>query len=246
MQQRGDHSLRKIKIFIADQDTYLMEGIRTVIDAQKDMEVVAATVDGNSCLKSEHLPTSDLLILHDILPEIDGLSLLNKINLEMERSPAVILLTSFLNSYVQEQAMHHGVNMMMEKPIDILTLLQNIRSIFFEGKQKKAAPVTSKVESYLTTFGIPRHLTGYLYLSEILRIVAKDESLLHSMRKDVFPKISKKYKTSAKNIENRIYYAIQAGRSQNQHSQQLYAKAFGNYPPSVKDFITFAVYAIQD
>jgi len=242
MQDReGYYSLEKIKVFIADHDIALTQEMVAILDAQRDMKVIGTVNDGRSCLQSATLPMADVLILDDVLPSIDGLSLLNKLQHEAKQPTVVILLTSFYNSYVEEGAKKIGVSVVREKPIDPYRLIHDIRDISYTGDTESDQSCDNKMKTCLETYGIPSHLAGFQYLCETLTTLTNNKHLLHTMKTNVFPSISDKHNTSTLSIERRIDYAIKVAWEQQQHHRSPMTLAFGNNPPTVKNFIAFVM-----
>lgn len=235
--KRGCHSLEKLKVFIADHDIALTEEMVALMNAQRDMRVIGTVIDGRSCLQSGTLPLADVLILDDVLPAIDGLSLLNKLKMEQKQPPFVILLTSFYNTYVEEEAMNKGVTIVRAKPINLNNLIHDIRGISFTADIESDQSCDNEIKRCLETYGIPSHLAGFQYLCEALTILSNNQHLLHTMKTDVYPSISNKYHTSTLNVERRIDYAIKTAWEQQQQLRTPMTLAFGKDNPTVKNFI---------
>jgi two-component system, response regulator, stage 0 sporulation protein A len=233
--------LEKIKVFIADHDIALTREMVAILNAQMDMKVIGTVNDGRSCLQSTILPMANVLILDDVLPGIDGLSLLNKLQREAKQPPLVILLTSFYNTYVEDEAKNIGVSVVRAKPIDFYRLIHDIRDISFTGDTESDQSCNNKMKTCLETYGIPSHLAGFQYLCEALTTLSNNKHLLHTMKTNVFPSISDKHNTSILSIERRIDYAIKtAWEQQHQHRNPM-TMAFGNDHPTVKNFIAFVM-----
>jgi two-component system, response regulator, stage 0 sporulation protein A len=242
MQDReGYHSLEKIKVFIADHDIALVREMVAILNTQRDMKVIGTVNDGRSCLQSAILPMADVLILDDVLPAIDGLSLLNMLQLEAQQPPLVILLTSFYNSYVEEEAKNIGVSVVREKPIAPHRLIHDIRDLSFTGDTESDQSCNNIIKRCLETYGIPSHLAGYQYLCETLTILSNNKHLLHNIKTNVFPPISDKYNTSTLSIERRIDYAIKTAWEQQHQQRNPMTLAFGSDHPTVKNFIAFVM-----
>jgi len=238
--------MEKLKVFIADHDIALTGEMVALMNAQRDMKVIGTVNDGRSCLQSATLSLADVLILDDVLPVIDGLSLLNKLQLEAKQPPLVILLTSFYNTYVEEEAMNKGVTIVRAKPINLYHLIQDIRDISFTGDTEIDQSCDYTMKRCLETYGISSHLAGFQYLCEALTILSNNKHLLHTMKTNVFPLISNKYNTSTLSIERRIDYAIKTAWEQQQQLRTPMTIAFGKDHPTVKNFIACVTNTINE
>jgi two-component system, response regulator, stage 0 sporulation protein A len=242
---KGVSFMKKINVFLADNDIALSGNLCGYMTSQEDLHVVGTVNDGKSCLDSEALSSADVLILTDILPGIDGLSLLKKLKIESRFPPVVILLTSFPTPYVKDQAMEYGANLILDRDTEPMDIIQQLRALTLAKKNQTDYEWKRKICQHLEAYGIPTHLGGFQYLCEVLEMLSANENLLHNLHADVFHTISRKYNTSPISIERRIHYAIQVAWYQKSMLNQM-RSAFGNEIPSVKTFIGFLNSNIQN
>ena len=66
----------------------------------------------------------------------------------------------------------------------------------------------TNVTEYMKMIGVPAHLKGYYYLRDAIVISLKENSL-PSPTKELYPQISKKYKTTPDKVERSIRTAIE-------------------------------------
>jgi two-component system, response regulator, stage 0 sporulation protein A len=236
--------MEKIKVFIADNDIASSEKLRETINFEEDMEVIGVINNGKKGLYSEALSSADVLLLADILPGLDGLSLLKNLKIEARIPMVVILLTSFPTAYVKEQAIENGAQVILPKNTAINRLIQNIRDLVLAENNRSDCVWERKVRQQLEYYGIPTHLGGFKYLCEVLTVLSANENHLHKLQSSVFPAISKKYNTSTLSIERRIHYAIQVAWHHKSHTN-LMKTTFGQYTPTVKTFIGFLTNVIK-
>jgi two-component system, response regulator, stage 0 sporulation protein A len=168
------------------------------------------------------------------------------LQLEAKQPPLVILLTSFYNNYVEEEAMNKGVTVVKAKPINLHRLIHDIRDISLTGVTESDQSCDNKMKRCLETYGIPSHLAGFQYLCEVLTILSNNKNLLHTMKTSVYPSISDKYNISILSIERRIDYAIKTAWEQQQQLRTPMTKAFGKDNPTVKNFIAFVTNTINE
>lgn len=62
-----------IRILIADDHAVVAEGLCSLIDAQRDMEVVGLAVNGNDAVKQALEKKPDLVIMDNAMPELNGI-----------------------------------------------------------------------------------------------------------------------------------------------------------------------------
>lgn len=233
-----------IKLFIADNDIALTGELYEHMSLQEDFDVIGMVSDGKSCLDAVGLLSADVLILSDILPEIDGLSLLMELKKQSRTPSVVILLASFPTRYVKEQAAEHGAHLILAQGTEPARFTDYIRNLVFAQKNQEDFQWRRKVRHQLESYGIPTHLGGFQYLCEVLEMISANENLLHALQSDVFQSISEKYNTSPMSIERRIHYAIQVAWYKKPTSNRMKAD-FGSELPPVKSFIGYLSSSIK-
>lgn len=80
----------KIRIIIAEDHETIREGLRMLIDAQADFEVVGEAADGSAAVKLAKKLKPDVLIMDVSMPELNGLKAMIKIK---EILPEIKILT---------------------------------------------------------------------------------------------------------------------------------------------------------
>ena len=61
------------RILIADDQALVRGGLRMILDAQPDLEVVGEAVDGRQALQQARELSPDLVLMDVRMPELDGL-----------------------------------------------------------------------------------------------------------------------------------------------------------------------------
>lgn len=93
-----------LRTIIAEDEPLARERIRSLLNAEADIELVAEATDGRSAVAAieEHAP--DLLFLDINMPELDGFGVLSEIGLDAV--PAVVFVTAFDQFAVQAFEAH--------------------------------------------------------------------------------------------------------------------------------------------
>ncbi|MDR3289339.1 MAG: sporulation transcription factor Spo0A, partial [Peptococcaceae bacterium] len=166
----------------------------------------------------------DLVIIDLVMPNLDGLGVLEKINARtMAQRPKIIMLTAFGQENLTYQAMLLGIDYFILKPFDLEILGKRIRALTEEKpsnmiSQVSAPIVTSagsginlsvEVTNMMHQIGIPAHVKGYQYIREAILLVVEDVSLLGAVTKELYPMIAKKYNTAPSRVERGIRHAIE-------------------------------------
>ena len=98
-----------IRILLADDQALIRSGIRSLLEAEDDIEVVAEAADGATALTlcQQHHP--DLVLLDIGLPDLDGFDVRRRILEGLD--PPVVLLTS------SRDAAAYGARLVGPEPI---------------------------------------------------------------------------------------------------------------------------------
>jgi len=83
---------RKIRIMIADDHAILRAGLRMLINAQSDMEVVSEASDGEKAIENVMETRPDVALLDLTMPRVGGLKALQKMT-QVSRETRVLVLT---------------------------------------------------------------------------------------------------------------------------------------------------------
>ncbi|MEK4038724.1 response regulator [Paenibacillus sp. FSL F4-0122] len=122
-----------LKVLIVDDEPWVLEGLRTMIDWGKfGYEVCGEAQNGTDAMRliQENKPE---LVLTDInMPVINGLELITKLNEVMEKPPKFVILSGYDDFKYARTALRQRVNEYLLKPIDdeeIEALLSRITPI---------------------------------------------------------------------------------------------------------------------
>jgi DNA-binding NarL/FixJ family response regulator len=118
----------RTRIVIADDQALIRGGLRMILDAQPDLEVVGEAVDGREALQQARELSPDLVLMDVRMPELDGLETTRRL-LDRDPSPKVIVLTTFdLDDYVYE-AIRAGASGFLLKSSPPQQLIAGIRTV---------------------------------------------------------------------------------------------------------------------
>ena len=108
-----------LKVMIVDDEPWVLEGLRTMIDWEKyGFEVCGEARNGSEAMRliQEYKPE---LVLTDInMPVINGLELITKLNELMPKPPKFVVLTGYNDFKYARTALQQRVNDYLLKPID--------------------------------------------------------------------------------------------------------------------------------
>jgi DNA-binding NarL/FixJ family response regulator len=138
-----------IKVLIADDHALLRDGLRGMLDAQADMQVVGEAEDGAQAVEEAIRLHPDVVIMDIRMPRLDGIEATRRLAAQGERAPRVLVLTTFdLDEYVYE-ALRAGAGGFMLKDAPPRQLAEAVRTI--AGGESLLAPAVTRrlIERYV-------------------------------------------------------------------------------------------------
>ena len=172
---------KKFQILIAEDQTIVREGLRSLLSDSDDLEVVGLAEDGIETIKAVGKYLPDLILLDLSMPKLDGISVISEIK---KQSPEVkILVLTFHKSdeYILA-AFNMGVDGYCLKTDTHSELLTAIKKVL-ENKIYFSPGISDKV------------LVGYLEGSKKLKSETDWESLTQRER-EVLKMVGEGYKSS--------------------------------------------------
>lgn len=119
------------KIVVIDDDARIIKSLELALS---EYEIIGFT-DCQKGLNFLQKPNLIQLVLLDVMmPEMDGLSLLQEIR-KFNKDVAVIIMTAYGSKDVAIQALRHNANDFVEKPFDFTELKDKIRALLKEKLQ---------------------------------------------------------------------------------------------------------------
>jgi DNA-binding NarL/FixJ family response regulator len=91
-----------IRVLVADDQDIVRAGLRMILDAQDDIEVVAEAADGRSAVQLAQRLRPDVCLFDIRMPELDGIEATRRLaGAEVAEPLAVVVITTFdLDDYV--------------------------------------------------------------------------------------------------------------------------------------------------
>ena len=234
----------KISVLIADDNKEFCSILNDYLLNQRDIVVTGIAKDGREALDLIVERKPDLVILDIIMPHLDGLGVLEKLNtMELEKVPRIIILSAVGQDKITQQAITLGADYYTVKPFDMEVFTKRIREMFsnnagetssirtssstyqptssmistpMENRSKGPMDLETEITNIIHEVGVPAHIKGYMYLREAITMVVNDMELLSAVTKELYPSIAKKYNTTASRVERAIRHAIEVawGRGQ--------------------------------
>ncbi len=167
-----------IKLVIADDQPMVRAGLRSLLDAEPDMEVVGEAVDGRHAVGVVGRVKPDVVLMDIRMPELDGIAATRELLAERPGLKILVLTTFDLDEYVF-QALRAGASGFLLKDARAEELAAAIR-VVARGEALLAPAVTRKVVEAFIAHPEPAHSAELAELTpreeEVLRLLAAGHS----------------------------------------------------------------------
>ncbi len=210
--------MSKFKVLLVDDNTQFTEMMKGYLMGQERIEQVDLAADGKEALALIKDRRYDVMTLDLIMPNMDGLSVLEQLPaVAGANGPAVLVVSALRNEMMVRRCCSMGARYYMVKPIEPETLYKRMVQLLDTEQPKggvmpySQAPKSfeEKVTAVFLVAGIPAHIKGYHYLREGIRMVYNEPAMINRITKELYPGIAKKFSTSASKVERAIRHAIE-------------------------------------
>jgi len=120
--------VKKLRILLADDHVTVREGVKMIINAQKDMEVVAEAADGRGAVAEAQAVRPDVVVMDVSMPRVNGLKATEMLT-ECCPEVKVLALTRHQDDGYLQQLLRAGAAGYVLKQSRPAELLQAIRAI---------------------------------------------------------------------------------------------------------------------
>lgn len=202
--------MQKKRVVVADTEIESRQQLIQAIKGVPSLTVVAETGDGEELLSlSSHC---DIIVMDLVLRSVDGLDVLDRLRV-LPVKPIIVVVSSFAAEWVVKLCMERGVDYLMIKPCKAESVICRIIQLIQPPAARLHTPeplgLKSTVTSILHEIGVPSHIKGYQYLRDAIVLAIEDQDALDRVTKILYPKIARKYSTTACNVERAIRHAIE-------------------------------------
>lgn len=217
-----------INLLIADDNKDFCEIISEYLSKQEDMHVIAIANDGLEAVDLTLKFQPDVIILDIIMPQLDGLGVMEKLNsIGLQKVPKIIILSAVGQDQITQRAIGLGADYYIVKPFDLDIFVKRIRELvqsnvgeivhknntFFTKPVHHSSTLEADITNILHEIGVPAHIKGYQYLREAIIMVANNMEILSGITKELYPGIALKYNTTSSRVERAIRHAIEVAWS---------------------------------
>lgn len=167
-----------IRVLIADDQALVREGLRMILEAQEDIEVVGEAADGLDALQLVPEFEPDLVLMDIRMPKLDGIAATRRLLARADPGPRILMLTTFGEDRYVYEAMRAGASGFLLKDAERRHLLHAVR-VVAAGDELLDPAITRRLIEELSqrpprVDGLPAELQELSERElEVMRLVAR-------------------------------------------------------------------------
>lgn len=166
----------KIRVLVADDHTIVREGVRLLLDAQPDIEVVGEAADGREAVNLIRQFRPDLVVMDIQMPNLNGLEATREIKREFPQIQ-ILALTMYESDEYFFQVLNAGASGYVLKKAASADLLSAIRAVHSGDVFLYPSVARRLVSDYLTRVKSGEEQSSFDGLTarehEVLKLIAE-------------------------------------------------------------------------
>ena len=193
---------------IADADFVFAKQLSRALEESEKFQVIDIALNGKQAVRMVEERHPDVLVMDILLPELDGLSVLEKIS-SVVPPPIVIATSVFLSNYVAVTARGLGVRQLIKKPCDAQSVAASVeRACRILPRKGPEHDRRCLIANTLHDVGIPANIKGYSYLMDALELAVANLEASFSMTQSIYVPIAKQHDVKPEQVSRAIKRAI--------------------------------------
>ena len=238
----------KITVLISDDNNEFATTLANYLERDEAIQIVGMAKDGEEALNIISSIKPDVVLLDVIMPHLDGLGVLEKLNsMKLEKMPICIMLSAVGQDKITQKAIALGAQYYVVKPFDIEVLIKRIKELKYyqpssnknsfilketktqyidipQNEKKNEDSLEALVTNVIHEVGVPAHIKGYQYLREAIMVVVQDIDVINQITKQLYPAIAERYGTTPSRVERAIRHAIEVAwaRGKNEAVENIF------------------------
>ena len=205
--------MHKKTIFLLQKTKEECDELIKALSDSAEFEIVGSTTDGITAISMIADKKPSIIITELVLSGYDGLSVIRKTK-ELGVGTKAVVVTALSSDDAVAKASSAGADYYMVKPISKEILKERLLNLFEQNGLEKTASIhqvslEEKISKIFINVGIPPHIKGYSFLREGVKMAVDNPEIINNITKQLYPRISEKYKTTPSKVERAIRHAIE-------------------------------------
>lgn len=237
----------EIRTLIVDDNPVFCMELENALRRDGDFAVTAVAHNGLEALEYLGRYPTDLMVLDGIMPQMDGMGVLEEIRRLALPMPRVAIVSAMEGDELIRSYLLKGAQAFFIKPISVDMLVKRLHGLCDAGEDAPVIPMRvrqmtdPRITALLHKIAVPPHVKGYRYLIDAISMVAGDAALIKQITTVLYPAVARRYGSSPARVERAMRHAIELAwdRCRVEDMEELfgYTVAEDKDKPSNSEFI---------
>lgn len=242
-------NMAKARLLIADNNRELSDKLQKFFEECGTVEPCGVAHDGEETLAMIDQLRPDIVLMELLLPRLDGISVLERLNSSPPAHMPHVIVTSFVEQEpVMNRVMSIGASYYIIKPY----LMDDVykRVMMFVEPSSYALPslgdFRDRLKRALIDLGETPGTRGFAYIIDAAEVLSQEETPC-SITKVVYPEVARRHETTADCVESAVRKAIsRIYETDNEALRLLTGHSSGIKRLSNRKFLTLLVEKVRD
>ena len=213
------------------------------MSSQEEVETVLVASDGVEACEMILAEKPDVVLLDIIMPQLDGLGVLERLAQENITLPYIIMISAVGQDTITAKALNLGAQFYVLKPFKMDVLMKRIKEFVLKKEElgqvltfksvtdsnmgknnfvdidrnaSKEEILEKRVTNIIHEVGVPAHIKGYQYIRDAIIMSVNNVEVINQITKQLYPDLAKKHKTTPSRVERAIRHAIEVAWNRGQ------------------------------
>ena len=214
-----------IRVMIGNHDEEMRKKMEDIVRKQTQCRLIGTYEKGDLLLENIREEVPDIVIIYPVLPEIDGIGVIERVRAEALYDNVRFIIAAQKN---------------LTKVLDVLQVRKNVCFLPWENNEAALAKCIIEISSnnnmsgnisqsedivvkqgnyqkdlnllvtsMIHEIGVPAHIKGYIYLRTAILMAVDNMDILNAVTKQLYPDIAKEHGTTDTRVERAIRHAIE-------------------------------------
>ena len=148
--------MQTIKVMVVDDQAILAEGIKSILETDEELQVVAIASDGFDALEKMAATPADVVLMDIRMPNMNGVVATQRIKTEYENAKVVVLTTFDDSDYILS-AINNGASGYLLKDIGSAALIDAVKNAY-KGDTILPAKIARRIADAAKTVASDREI----------------------------------------------------------------------------------------
>lgn len=210
----------QMKVLFSNDDKNIFSQVSAELQ-KYGFETIDVPKNGNMVLEAIAKHHPKVVLMDYFMSHVDAFNILKQApRMNLPEQPIFMIFTSFSTSSLKQNILRAGALYCFDQPFNYDVMAERVAQLVEESQADSSfsmsqqyevddAQLEVEVTAIIHKIGVPAHIKGYHYLRESIILAVKDNEIINSITKQLYPTVAKKFNTTSSRVERAIRHAIE-------------------------------------